>query len=227
MKQFYEMTHQEAVDYLRSLYHAQPKADWDTLTVGKVIMDKGRAWRITHIPPKRGFLMTTNVMTGKVEKLLRSKYDNDNLHLTDEATFATLRTTRREEIEKAMAAGISISHEVQYDYPDIFTPYPASWDEKRREKAHELWRRINEMRAYHDRQEPPGWQFSKVDELKAQADRDIASWQAYRSEVESGVNIKKPEAIPRIVASVDTTISELKDEIEILGHLRKHLEKTL
>ena len=34
-------------------------------------------------------------------------------------------------------------------------------------------------------------------------------------------------AIPRIVASVNDTISELKDEIEILGHLRKHLEMTV
>ena len=49
----------------------------------------------------------------------------------------------------------------------------------------------------------------------------------YRAEVEAGVGIKKPEAIPEIVARVDTTISELKDEIEILSHLRKHLEKTV
>ena len=41
------------------------------------------------------------------------------------------------------------------------------------------------------------------------------------------MGIKKPEAIPRIVASVNETINELKDEIEILGHLRKHLEKTV
>jgi len=41
------------------------------------------------------------------------------------------------------------------------------------------------------------------------------------------MNIKKPECIPRIVASVNTTIDELQDEIEILGHLRTHLEKTL
>ena len=47
-----------------------------------------------------------------------------------------------------MAAGITISLIVQYDYPEIFTPYPGSWDEKRREKAHDLWRRINEMRAF-------------------------------------------------------------------------------
>ena len=41
------------------------------------------------------------------------------------------------------------------------------------------------------------------------------------------MKIKKPEAIPRIVASVDDTIRDLKEEIEILRHLRKHLEKTL
>ena len=55
-----------------------------------------------------------------------------------------------------MASGITISLEVQYDYPELFTPYPASWDEKWREKAHELWRRINEMRAFNDRQGPFG-----------------------------------------------------------------------
>ena len=73
----------------------------------------------------------------------------------------------------------------------------------------------------------PFWQFGKVDALKADVERDIASWEEYRAKVEAGVNIKKPEAIPRIVASVNTTISELEDEIEILAHLRKHLEKTL
>ena len=41
------------------------------------------------------------------------------------------------------------------------------------------------------------------------------------------MGIKKPEAIPRIVASVNETISELKEQIEILAHLRKHLEQTV
>jgi uncharacterized protein YijF (DUF1287 family) len=117
-------------------------------------------------------------------------------------------------------------HQESVDYPDIFTPYPKSWDEKRREKAHELWRRINELRAYHDRQ-GFGWQFQKVDELKAETERDIASWEEYRAEVEAGVNIKKRETIPRIVSNVNTTINELNDEIGILADLRKHLEKTL
>ena len=38
---------------------------------------------------------------------------------------------------------------------------------------------------------------------------------------------QEPVVIPRIVASVDETISELHERIEILGHLRKHLENTL
>ena len=52
-------------------------------------------------------------------------------------------------------------------------------------------------------------------------------WKAYRAECEAGVKITKPEAIPRIVASVNETIRELKEQIEILRHLRKHLEKTV
>ena len=201
MRSFHEMTRQEAHDYLLALYFAQPTADWNTLKEGNVIVNKGRAWRITHIPPKRGFLMATNLRTAKAEKLLRSKYDNDDLHLTDEPTLATLRTVHREEIKKAMASGITISLQVQYDYPDIFTPYPESWDEKRREKAHELWRRINELRAYHERQGPLGWQFGKVDALKADLERDIASWQEYRAEVEAGVNIKKEKPFPASLAA--------------------------
>ena len=77
MKPFYEMTRAVAVDYLRSLYHAQPKADWGTLAVGNIIVSKGRGWRITRIPPKRGFVIGTNVMTDEAEKLLRSKFDNN------------------------------------------------------------------------------------------------------------------------------------------------------
>jgi len=227
MKPFHEMTKSESVDHLRALYFAQPKADWDTLTVGNIIVSKGQAWRIAHIPPKRGFVLAANVMTGEAEKLLRSKFDNGDLLVTDEATLATLRTVHQEEIEKAIAKGISIAPLVQYDYPALFTPFPASWDDKRRQKAVELWRRINEMRAFNDRQQGRGWQFGKVDDLREHAERDIASWEAYRAEVAAGVKIKKPEAIPRIVSNVDNTISELKDEIDILGHLRKHLEKTL
>ena len=101
-----------------------------------------------------------------------------------------------------MAAGIGISLIVQYDYPEIFTPFPESWDQKRRDKAHDLWLRINEMRAFYDHNDPPGWQFGKVADLIAQAKEGISSWEAYRTDVKAGVGIKKPEAIPRIVASV-------------------------
>lgn len=226
MKPFYEMTKSEIVDHLRSLYYAQPKADWDTLAVGNIIVSKGRGWRITHIPPKRGFVMGTNVISGAIEKLLRSHYATPDLLVTDEATLATLRTVHQEEIEKAMAAGITIGLKVQYDYPALFTPFPASWDEKRREKAHDLWRRINEMRAFNDRQ-GPGWQFPHVDGLKADTERDIVRWEEYRADCEAGVGIKKPEAIPRLVASTNESIAELRERIEILHHLRKHLEKTV
>jgi len=221
------MTRAEAVDHLRSLYHAQPKADWNTLAVGNIIMYRGRAWRITHIPPKRGFVMATNIMTGEAEKLLRSQYAGTDLLVTDEKTLAKLRTEHPDEIRKAMAKGITISPLIQYDYPEIFTPFPVDWDEKRQERAHDLWRRINEMRAFCDRMDGPGWQFSKVDDLIAQAEEDIGGWKIYRADVQAGVNIKKPEAIPRIVSSVDNTISELRERIEILGHLRQHLQNTV
>ena len=79
MKPFHEMTKGEAVERLRSLYHAQPKADWDALAVGNVILHKGCGWRIVHVPPKRGFVMATNVMTGEAEKLLRSRYATPDL----------------------------------------------------------------------------------------------------------------------------------------------------
>ena len=41
MKPFHEMTKGEAVERLRSLYFAQPKADWEALAVGNVILHKG------------------------------------------------------------------------------------------------------------------------------------------------------------------------------------------
>ena len=227
MKHFYEMTQREVGEHLRSVYLAQPKADWDALAVDNFILSKGHAWRITRIPPKRGFVLAENVLSAQVEKLLRSCYDSDDLRLTDEPTLALLRTTHQAEIEKAMAAGIGISLIVQYDYPEVFTPFPSSWDQKRRDKAHDLWLRINDMRAFYDHIDPPGWQFGKVDDLIAQAEEGISSWASYRAEVEAGVGIKKPEAIPRIVVSVDETISELQERIEILGHLRKHLENTV
>jgi hypothetical protein len=227
MKPFHEMTKGEVIENLRSLYYAQPKADWNMLVEGNVILHKGRGWRITHIPPRRGFVMATNLMTGEAEKLLRSQYTTPDLLVTDEATLAILRTSHQEEIKAAMVAGVTISLAVQYDYPEIFTPYPSSWDEKWREKAHDTWLRINEMRAFHDHSEGPGWQFGMVDHLIAGAKDDIARWEAYRAEVETGVKIKKPAAIPGIVASVNQTINDRNGEIEILHHLRKHLENTL
>ena len=51
MKPFHEMTRREAVERLRSLYHAQPKADWDELAVGNVILHKGCGWRIVMSRP--------------------------------------------------------------------------------------------------------------------------------------------------------------------------------
>ena len=226
MRPFHEMTKGELGEHLRFLYHAQPKADWGTLVVGSIILHEGRGWRITRIPPKRGFIMATNVVTGEAEKLLRSQYATSDLLITEEATLAILQASPQEEIKTAMAAGISISPLVQYDYPEIFTPYPSSWDEKRREKAHDAWLRINEMRAFHDSQDPPGWQLRLVDCLIAEAKDDIARWEAYRAEVEAGVRIKKADAIPDIVCDVNKTISELKEQIEILHHLQKHLENT-
>jgi len=227
MKPLYKMTKGEAVEYLRALYHAQPKADWYTLAVGNVLLHKGRCWRIGHIPPKRGYIMATNVMTGATEKLLRSQYAVPDLLVTDEATLAVMRISHKDEINAALAAGKSISLHVQYDYPELFTPYPESWDENQRERAQDTWERINDMRAFHDHQDPPGWQFGKVDDLIADAEDGIAHRETYRADCAAGVKITKPEAIPRIVASVDDTIRELKERIEILRHLRKHLEKTV
>ena len=138
MKAFHKKMRKEVVDYLRALYFAQPKADWDTLAVGNFVLHKGYGSRIVHVPPKRGFVMATDVATGEAEKLLRSRYATPDLLVTDEGTLAVLRTSHREEIRKAMAAGTSISLHVQYDYPELFAPYPESWDEKRRKKARTL-----------------------------------------------------------------------------------------
>jgi hypothetical protein len=104
MKPFHEMTRAELVSHLRSLYYAQPKADWDTLAVGNVILHKGRGWRITRIPPKRAFVMATNIATDETQKLLRSQYNDSDLLVTDEATLAILRTVHQDEIRKAMTA---------------------------------------------------------------------------------------------------------------------------
>ena len=227
MKAFHKKTRKEVADYLRAVYFAQPKADWETLAVGNVILHKGYGSRIVHIPSKRGFVLATNVATGEVEKLLRSRYATTDLLVTDEGTLAVLRTSHREEIRKAMAAGTNISLHVQYDYPELFTPHPESWDKKRREKVQDTWARINEMRAFHDSQDPPGWQFGKVDHLIAQAKQDIVRWKAYLAECEAGARITKPEAISQIVADVNDTIRDLKEQVEILRHLRKHLEKTV
>jgi hypothetical protein len=61
----------------------------------------------------------------------------------------------------------------------------------------------------------------------AQAEEEIARQEAYRAEVEAGAGSRKPETIPGLVAVVDETIRDLKEEIEILRHLRTHLERTL
>ena len=208
------------------MYLAQPKADWDTLAVGNVIVSKGRAWRITHIPPKRGFVLATNVMSGEAEKLLRSNYDNDDLLVTDEATLATLRTVHQEEIEKAMArASLSPARPIRLSR--TFHAVSCILGRKAAGKGPRTWRRINEMRAFHDRQQGPGWQFRKVDDLKADRPKETFQVGGIPCECEAGVGIKKPEAIPRLVASVNETISELRERIEILDHLRRHLEKTV
>lgn len=49
----------------------------------------------------------------------------------------------------------------------------------------------------------------------------------YRADCEAGVGIIKRDAIPSIVRQVDKTIGELREEIAILHHLRKHLENTI
>jgi hypothetical protein len=228
MKAFHEMTRAQVTQELRALYDAQPKADWNRLAVGNVILHKFRGWRITRVPPKRGFVLAENLATGEVEKLLKSQYDSADLLVAEsDDTVATLRTVHREAIEKAVAAGIRISPLVQYDYPEVFTPYPPEWDEKRREKARDAWMRINELRAFHDHIDPPGWQFGVLDHRIEQTEKDIVCQEAYRADCEAGVKITKPEAIPGIVRRVDATISELREEIVTLHHLRKHLEKTI
>jgi hypothetical protein len=222
------MTQAQLITELRALYHAQPKADWSRLAVGDVLLYKYRGWRITRIPPKRGFVLAENLATGAVEKLLRSRYDSADLLVAEsDDVVATLRTVHREEIEKALAAGIRISPLVQYDYPELFTPYPPQWEERLREKARDVWMRINELRAFHDRCDPPGWQFGVVDHRIEEAEKDIARQEAYRTNCEAGIGITKPEAIPKIVCGVTARIRELGEEIAILLHLRKHLRSAL
>ena len=221
------MTQAQVTAELRALYHAQPKADWSKLAVGNVILHKYRGWRITRVPPKRGFVLGENLATGKIEKLLRSQYESDDLLVVEnDDTLAKLRTAHREEIEKALAAGITISPRVQYDYPELFAPYPPEWDERLREKARDVWMRINELRAFRDRVDPPGWQFGEVDRRIEQAEQYVVCQRAYRADCEAGVGIIKPGAIPSIVRQVDQTIGELREEIAILHRLRKHLENT-
>jgi len=228
MKALHEMTAAQTTKELRALYSAQPKADWSRLAVGNVILHRYRGWRITHVPPKRGFVLGENLATGEVEKLLKSRYDSaDLLVAKSDDTVATLRTVHREEIEKAVAAGIRISPLVQYDYPEVFTPCPSDWDEKRREKARDAWMRINELRAFHDHNDPPGWQFGEVDHRIEQTEKEIVCQEAYRANCEAGVKITKPEAIPGIMRRVDETIRELREEIAILHHLRTHLKNTI
>jgi hypothetical protein len=41
------------------------------------------------------------------------------------------------------------------------------------------------------------------------------------------VKIRKPEAIPGIVRHVDERIEELREEVAILLHLRRHLDNTV
>jgi hypothetical protein len=228
MKAFHEMTRAQMAQELRTLYHAQPKAAWDSLSVGSVVLHRYRGWRITRIPPKRGFILAENLATGTVEKLLRSQYDDEDLLVAEsDDTVDTLRTVHREEIEKALAGGITISPLVQYDYPEVFTPYPSEWKERLREQASDLWMRINDLRAFHELRDPPGWQFDKVDHLIEQAQQDIARQEAYRAQCQAGVKITKPEAIPSIIRRVDETIRQLRDEIAVLQHLRTHLQKTI
>lgn len=228
MKPLHELTRAEATQELRALYHAQPKADWSKLAVGHVILHKYRGWRITHVPPKRGYVLGENLATGQVEKLMRSRYESDDLLVVEnDDTLATLRTVHREEIEKALAAGITIGPRVQYDYPEMFTPYPPEWEERLREKAGDLWMRINELRAFRDRVDPPGWQFDEVARRIEQAEQHVVCQEAYRADCEAGVGIIKPDAIPSIVRQVDKTIGELREEIAILLHLRRHLKDTL
>ena len=83
------------------------------------------------------------------------------------------------------------------------------------------------MRAFLDSQEPPGWQFRSVDRMVAQAEEEIARQEAYRAECEAGASNRKPEAIPRLVAGTVDAVRDLKEQVEILRHLRKHLERTV
>ena len=46
-------------------------------------------------------------------------------------------------------------------------------------------------------------------------------------EVEAGWRSRGPRSIPRLVAGTVKTDHDLKEEIEVLRHLRKHLERTL
>jgi len=228
MRPFHEMTQAQLATELRTLYHAQPKADWSKLAVGNVLLHKYRGWRITRIPPKRGFVLGENLATGEVQKLLRSQYDSPELLVVEnDETVAKLRTVHREEIEKALAAGIPIAPLVKYDYPELFTPFPPEWDERLREKARGIWSRVNEMRTFRDRREPVGWQFGEVDERVARAESEIAWQENYRVQCEAGVKIRKPEAIPGIVRHVDERIEELREEVAILLHLRRHLDNTV
>jgi hypothetical protein len=228
MKPFHEMTRAEITEELRALYHAQPKAEWERLLVGNIILYRYRAWRIARIPPKRGFVWAENLATGDTEKLLRSRYDGKDLLVAEsDETISTLSTVHRAEIRKAMAAGIAISPLVQYDYPEVFTPYPEEWDERLCEEARATWARINELRTYRDHHGPPGWQFGDVDSRIEDAQKAISSWKTYRAECHAGVRITSPEAIPDIVRRVDETIVQLREEIVILLYLRKHLENTI
>jgi hypothetical protein len=223
---YHEMTKDEIRAAFKKLYFSQPKANWDALKVGDIIMYDFRGWTITKIPPKRGWVIGKSFLSGEEEKLPRSRYDNSNLLITDQTTVDTLKTIHREELEKAKNKGIAIAPRIQYDYPDLFTPFPSYWTDKQRQHAQDLWSRMNEMRHFLDNQHGERkWIVQKVDDFIAQNEQYIRDWEAYIVDVKAGKGIKKPEVIPDIVARTENNIKETQDEIEILRHLRNHAQK--
>ena len=239
-KPFHHMADHEFTDFVRNALNNAPEADWDKLKVHDRVTDKKSAWQIVSIPPKRGFVMATNIMhpsfvgsgstTASATRLKKPRglYGGDKLYTVTEDLARLLGVKSHEEIlRQAIEAGEDIPLIVQADYPLDFSIPPRQWDAETREEAQRSFNRLREFCFV----KPPGWQQRDLEYNIAVCEAEIRRQHALIPVLKSAslesLRLNAEEYRNQQIEHCGEEIKRELRQIDIAHYLIRHFDRTL
>lgn len=210
----YKRTRSEWNQYCTALYHSCPKANWSKLRVGDIVMNNYIGFRVTRIPPKRGWVDAENIVSNEPIRL-KKKECGGLILATDEFKSVAL-IDHEKSVKEAKSKGRKIPLKVQYDYLFLFTLPPSSWSYDTLKLVQEAFTNFNYQRNKENKLS------NEIDVCIKKCKDSIRYFSRLKRSAAKGVDVN-PAAIDNVVKNYESLIQEGKREVEIYKYIKSHI----